>query len=154
MQAMFWRPWSIFDELERAMRLSAASSSEWPEFDVEDTEDETILTADLPGVTEDDLEVTVSAQMLTVRGTRKPSEKRQVRHRRFEGSFERHFRLGDGYDPDDVKANLAHGVLTIRLAKAAKAKPRRVKLSTGMVERVKGLLSGDKSGDKERHHAA
>ena len=53
----FWNPWSIFDELERSI-FDTASSPEWPQFDIEDTDDETVLTADLPGMTEDDLEVT------------------------------------------------------------------------------------------------
>ena len=58
MQTFLWNPWSIFDELERSM--FAAGSTEWPQFDIEDTDDETVLSADLPGMGEDDVEVTVS----------------------------------------------------------------------------------------------
>ena len=39
----FWSPWSIFDELERSI-FNTASSPEWPQFDIEDTDDETVLT--------------------------------------------------------------------------------------------------------------
>ena len=134
-----WNPWSIFDELDHAM----ASSSRWPQFDIEDSDDETILTADVPGMREDDVELTVQAPYLIVRGERKPSDGRYVTRRRFYGSFERRFHLGDAYDLDHVNANLTDGVLTIRLAKASKAKPRRIKLSAGLVDKVKGLLQGD-----------
>lgn len=136
-----WNPWSIFDELQR----SVVSSSEWPQFDIEDSEDETVLVADVPGMREDDIEITTQGAMLIVRGERKPS---QAQRRRFYGSFERRFHIGDLYDLDHVKANLQDGVLTIRLAKAAKAKPRRIPLTTGVVEKVKGLLGGRKEHEK------
>lgn len=143
MQAYRWNPWSIFDELERTV-FAAASSPEWPVFDIEDSDDETILTADLPGMTEDDIELTIAAPMLTVRGERKPkTDARYVARQRFTGAFERQFRLGDGYDLDGVTARLTHGVLTLTLPKMAQAKPRRIKLGTGIVDKVKGLLAGD-----------
>jgi HSP20 family protein len=143
-----WNPWSIFDALER----SIAGSSRWPQVDIEDTDDETILIADLPGMREDDVEVTVKAPKLIVRGERKPADARYVTRQRFHGSFERIFELGEAYDLDRVDANLADGVLTIRLAKAARAKPRRIKLMTGLVDKVKGLLQRDT--DKEHNRAA
>ena len=143
MQTYLWNPWSIFDELERSM--FAAGSSEWPQFDIEDTDDETVLSADLPGMGEDDIEVTVSAPYLVVRGERKAKEGRYLRRARFHGAFERRFRIGEGYDPDHVTAHVANGELTIRLEKAAKAKPRRIKLTSGgLAAKVKGLLGGDK----------
>lgn len=143
MQTYLWNPWSIFDELERSM--FAAGPSEWPQFDIEDTEDETVLGADLPGLSEDDIEVTVSGPYLVVRGERKAKEGHYVRRARFHGAFERRFWIGEGYDPDQVTAHIANGELTIRLVKAAKAKPRRIKLTSGgIASKVKGLLGGDK----------
>lgn len=139
-----WNPWSIFDELERSMFVTGSST--WPPFDIEDTDDETVLSADLPGMSEDDIEVTVSAPYLVVRGERKPKthEGRYLRRARFLGAFERRFWIGEQYDPDRVTAHLANGELTIRLEKAARAKPRRIKLASGILSRVKGLLDGDK----------
>jgi HSP20 family protein len=133
-----WQPWSIFDELQRTM----VGSSEWPHFDIEDSEDETVLTADVPGMREDDLEITVQGSLLIVRGERKASDGRYLRRRRFYGSFERQFQIGDAYDLDHVRAHIQDGVLTIKLEKAAKAKPRRIPLSRGVAEKVKGLLGG------------
>src|SRR5512140_3521847 len=98
MQTNLWNPWSIFDELERS--LHAASSPEWPQFDIEDTDDETVLTADLPGMTELDIEVTMTGRELIVRGERKPRDSRHIHRGRFYGAFERRFWTGDSYDPD------------------------------------------------------
>ena len=143
MQTYLWSPWSLFDELERS--IFAASSPEWPQFDIEDTDDETVLSADLPGMSEEDIEVTVSGPYLLVRGERKPKEGHYLRRARFHGAFERRFWIGEGYDPDHVTAHIANGELTIRLEKAAKARPRRIKLTSGgIAAKVKGLLGGDK----------
>ena len=139
-----WNPWSIFDELQRTM----VGSSEWPQFDIEDAEDETVLTADVPGMREDDIEITVQGPLLTVRGERKENDGRYLRRRRFYGLFERQFHVGETYDLDHVQANLEDGVLTIRLEKAAKSKPRRIPLTAGVVGKVKGLLGGRKENEK------
>jgi HSP20 family protein len=146
MQTQLWNPWSIFDELERTV-FAAAGSQEWPVFDIEDNDEETTLTADLPGMTGNDIELTITGSTLTVRGERKVKNGRYVSRRRFTGAFEKQFRIGEGYDLDDVQARVADGVLTITLAKAEKATPRRIKLVSGVVEKVKGLLAGDKEND-------
>jgi HSP20 family protein len=148
MQTYSWNPWSLFDELERSM--SGAGTSEWPQFDIEDSDDETVLSADLPGLSEEDIEVTVSAPYLVVRGERKAREGRYVRRTRFHGAFERRFWIGEGYDPDHISAHIANGELTIRLEKSAKVRPRRIELTSGgIAAKVKGLLGGDK-----KNHAA
>lgn len=137
-----WSPWSLFDELEGSM---LSSSREWPQFDIEDTDDETILTADLPGMSDEDIEITVQAPYLIVRGERRAKTNgRFVKRARFHGAFERRFLLGDGYDLDRVHADIVNGELCIRLEKAAKAKPRRIKLGSGVAAKVKGLLTGEK----------
>ena len=148
MQTLRWNPWSIFDELERTV-FAAAGSPEWPVFDIEDNDNETTLTADLPGMTDNDVELTIAGSTLTVHGERKVKDARYVSRRRFTGAFEKQFRIAEGYDLDHVEARMANGVLTITLSKAEKAKPRRIKLASGVVEKVKGLLSGDKEKDKQ-----
>jgi HSP20 family protein len=146
MQTYLWNPWLVFHELERAMLDTPAATG--PVFEVEDTDDETILTADVPGLAEDDLELTVSGPIVTVRGERRPPEGRSLGRTRRYGAFERRFQLDGRHDLDSVRAHLANGVLTIRIAKAEAARPRRIKLTTGVIDRVRGLLTGDK--DKQR----
>jgi HSP20 family protein len=142
MQTYYWNPWPIFNahDLDRGVR-----SSEWPAFEIADDDDATTLIADVPGMTEDDIEVIVTGSLLTVRGQRRRGDGNYVRSARWYGVFERRFQLPEGYDLDAVTANVTHGVLTIRLAKAARLKPRRIKLTSGLVDKVKGLLSGDKA---------
>lgn len=143
MQSYLWNSWSIFDELERSM--FGAGSSEWPQFDIEDTDDETVLSADLPGMSDQDIEVTLRAPYLIVRGERKARPGRYVRRARFHGAFERKFWIGEAYDADRVSAHIENGELTIRLEKTSQAKPRRIKLTSGgLAAKVKGLLGGDK----------
>ena len=133
MQTYYWNPWSMFDQLD-----SMFATPSWPAFEVEESDDATILTADVPGMREDDLEVTVAGPHLIVRGVRK-------RKNTVTRSFERRFWIGDSYDADHIDGAVADGVLTIRLAKAERVKPRKIKLSGGLVDKVKGLLTGDKS---------
>lgn len=139
----YWNPWSMFDELDRS--LFAAGPARWPELDIEDSEEETIITADLPGMTEEDVEITVQGAHLVVRGERRLKDGAYVRRGRQYGRFERQFWIGDTYDTDRMSAHLENGVLTIHLVKATAAKPRRIKLSTGgLASKVKGLLGGEK----------
>ena len=149
MQSYLWNPWSVFDELERSM--FATSSASWPQFDIEDNDDETILSADMPGMTDDDIDVTVRGQYVKIRGERKPKSGHYVRRARFHGTFERTFYIGDQYDLDHVDAHLVNGELTIRLRKAAKAKPRRIKLTSGIAAKVRGLLGVEKEKREPQH---
>ena len=145
--ALLWNPFSLFDQLER-VTLGTNDWFDWPRFDSEETDDELLLTADMPGMADDDVEVTVAGSMLIIRGERKPSARAR---RRPYGSFERRFKIADGFDLDHVEADLAQGVLTIRVPKLPKAKPRRIKLSSGgMLDKVKGLLAGDRSEKTEK----
>lgn len=95
-------------------------------------------------MSEDDLEVTMTGRELIVRGERKPRDGRHIHRGRFYGAFQRRFWIGDRYDPDHVTAHIVNGELTIRLEKAARAKPRRIKLTSGLAAKVKGLLTSDR----------
>jgi HSP20 family protein len=128
MQMSYWNPWSMFDQLE---------APAWPRFEIEESDDATLLLADVPGMREDDVEVTVAGPHLIVRGSR-------TRRNTGTRSFERRFWIGESYDTDQISGAVADGVLTIQLPKAARMKPRKVKLG-GLFDKVKGLLAGDKA---------
>jgi HSP20 family protein len=138
-----WTPWTMLDELHQSL-FERSDAAQWAAFDVHDDEDAVTLSADVPGMSEDDLEVSVAGQILTIRGERKLKPGQYARRGRY-GTFERQFRLNGAYDLDDIKANVANGELTIRIAKTASMKPRRIKLTTGVVDKMKTLLSGDKA---------
>lgn len=103
-----------------------------PAFEVKETSEAYILKADLPGVTEAELEIAVHNNVLTVSGSRVAEERKDgesftLYERQF-GSFSRSFALPDLADGERVEAKLDSGVLTLSIAKKAEAKPRKIAL--------------------------
>jgi len=93
--------------------------------------DHVYIEADLPGVAEKALDLTVHNGMLFIRGERKPEEGRQYLYNgRSHGRFERVITLPDAVSTDDVQARLADGVLAVTLPKSPEAKPRKIALTT------------------------
>src|SRR5258708_2608126 len=87
-----------------------------PAVDIRETENELIVKADVPDMKFEDIHVNLENGTLTLKGERKY------------GSFERVFTLPDTVDPEGVKAEYKHGVLTVTLPKKEIAKPRQVKV--------------------------
>lgn len=101
-----------------------------PKVDVEETDKEIVVRADLPGVDPKDVEVTVEGGALIIRGEKKEeyedTKKNFHRVERFVGRFYREVPLPQGTDPDKVQATTAKGVLEIHVPKAAEFQPRKV----------------------------
>ena len=102
-----------------------------PAFDVRANEEEIVVTADVPGIKQDDLEITLDDGVLTVKGQRRyeGNGKDKVWLGRSYGSFTRSFTLPETVDPERLSADLADGVLTIRVAQQPKAKPRKITIA-------------------------
>jgi HSP20 family protein len=90
-------------------------------------DDHVFVEAELPGLSDGDIEVTVHNEMLYIRGERKPEEGRRYLYngRRY-GRLEHAFTLPAAVDASGVRANLTAGVLHIALPKRQEAKPRRI----------------------------
>lgn len=118
-----------------------------PAFDVRANDEEIVLTADVPGVKHEDIDITLDDGVLTVKGQRKyPGDgKDKVWLGRSYGAFARSFTLPDTVDPERLSADLADGVLTIRVAQQAKARPRRITISPRTPEKQ---LAQDEPGKK------
>jgi HSP20 family protein len=115
-------------------RDSAAAS--WvPPVDVFEESDSIRITAEIPGVKPEDIEISLEGNVLTVRGTKsQEAEEKTERVHRYErtyGSFERSFTLPSSVESNDIKANYDHGVLTVVLPKTEKAKPRQIAVEVG-----------------------
>jgi len=94
-------------------------------------DDNVYIEAELPGVADKDVDVTVHNGMLFIRGERKPAEGRQYLYNgRTYGRFERVITLPSAVNTDDVHAKLADGMLCITLPKSPEAKPKRISLRT------------------------
>jgi HSP20 family protein len=101
-----------------------------PRVDVEETEKEILVKADLPGVDPKNIEISIENGLLTVRGEKKEEkeDKQKNYHRieRFTGSFQRTIALPSSADPEKVTATSTHGVVTITIPKKAEAQPKRI----------------------------
>jgi HSP20 family protein len=104
-----------------------------PAFEVKETTEAYVVKADLPGVTDANLDIAVHNGVLTVSGSRAADERNEdetfaLYERQF-GSFTRSFSLPDTADGERISAKLDAGVLTLTIAKKAEAKPRKIAIS-------------------------
>jgi HSP20 family protein len=106
-----------------------------PAMDLVETDESFILRGDLPGMTQEDVEIELEDNVLTVSGERKAEhEAKQEGYHRVErafGSFSRSLTLPKGIDADAVTANFENGVLEIRIPKPEERKPRRIAIAVG-----------------------
>jgi len=100
--------------------------------DMYETDDQLVVKATVPGVKPEEIEVTVTGDLLTIKGEFKQEEKVEkpnyLRQERRFGSFCRQVGLPAGVNPDKTKATFEHGVLTLEMPKVEAAKARTVKV--------------------------
>jgi HSP20 family protein len=140
-----WDPFADMADLRREMdqvfgdffgrtpSKMAATEAIWsPLVDIHETKDSFQLKAELPGVKQEDIQVSVEGDALTLKGERKrETEVKEDQYHRIErsyGRFERVILLPSVVDPDRVKATYGDGVLEIQLPKREEAKPKEVKV--------------------------
>lgn len=109
------------------------SNRRWlPAVDVEETTDSLVFTCELPGMSKEDVNITLENNVLTVSGERKfEDEERQRNFHRLErayGAFSRSFTLPSNVKSDQVNASFKDGVLTISVPKVEEAKPRQIQI--------------------------
>lgn len=104
-----------------------------PAVDIQETENELILKADVPEMEMKDIDVRLENGTLTIRGERKFEAKKTEgawhRVERGYGSFERAFSVPETVNPEGVKADYKNGVLTVTMPKKEVAKPRQIKVN-------------------------
>jgi HSP20 family protein len=125
---------------------SLATSSFAPAVDVYEDEHNVTLKIEVPGIDEKDIDVRVENNTLTVHGERKfEKEEKEENYRRVErqyGSFSRTFTLPNTVDTESVSADYEKGVLKIKLAKKAEAKPKQIKVNVGGEKTLEGKGPG------------
>jgi len=106
-----------------------------PKVNIVENEQEFLLTAEVPGMVEDNITVEIKDGVLSLRGNvkeEKETKEDNYRVREYRSqNFERSFRLGDQVDPDKVVAKLEKGILRVSLGKKEIAKPRKVEIKIG-----------------------
>jgi len=121
------------DVMGSMLGTATASHPLAPSIDVRASENEFVFVCDVPGVKLEDIEVTLAKRVLTIKGSRKfdSRENERVTLERAYGSFSRAFTLPASVDETGLTANLADGVLTIRIPKQEEAKPRKIQIGNG-----------------------
>lgn len=123
----------FFNSMFGGTALAPREVSEWtPAMDVVETANEFIVSAELPGLEKDDIEIEIENNILTIRGEKKEEKREEegrhyVYERRF-GGFSRSFTLPTNVDPDRVTARFENGVLTVTLPKTEEARGRRIEI--------------------------
>lgn len=138
-----WDPFQVVDSLLNwgpvpAVEKRRAKPAFTPRFDVKETGTSYLFKADLPGVKESDVDISLDGNRLTVSGKREVEEKQEgdsfFLSERSYGTFARSFALPENADVQNVTAQLKDGVLTISLAKRAEAQPRKITLNTAAAQ--------------------
>jgi HSP20 family protein len=133
-------PWDPFRVMDALLGWDGSRDALWAgqprgfsaSFEVKELKDAYVINADLPGINENDVDVTVTGNVLTVSGKRE-AEREDGDHRyhameRSFGAFTRSFSLPDGVNVDDLTANLKNGVLTLHIPKRPEVQPRKINL--------------------------
>lgn len=104
-----------------------------PAVEVRELDDELLVTAELPGMMKDDVEVELEKNVLTIRGEKKDEkeadEKDRYLYERYYGAFQRSFSLPVPVDAARVRAEFKDGVLKIHLPKAPEAKGKKIEIT-------------------------
>jgi len=142
--------WNAFNDLfndEFFARPTAAMRTFVPSVDITEDEKSYLVTADVPGMKPDEIDVQVENNVLTIRGERKyETQGEHQGYRRLErhyGRFQRSFALPEGVNADAIEASVDNGTLTLRVPKPVTALPRKVKVNVGggLAEKAKKLFS-------------
>jgi HSP20 family protein len=138
--ALLMRPEPFSQEVNRLFNTlfdaGESAAQRWvPAMDLVEGDDHFLLKADLPGLGEDDVNIEIQDNTLTVSGERKAEhetrERGWYRVERSFGRFSRSLTLPEGVNPEAVSAEFDKGVLSVRIPKPEERKPRRVAIKAG-----------------------
>jgi HSP20 family protein len=118
--------------LDRWLNDQAATPAVAFPIDVQDSDDAYLLSALLPGVTSEDLNIQIQNTVISIEGELKNPRDEKATYllqERPAGKFSRSFELPDPVDANHAEASLVNGVLTLRLPKAEAARPRNIKVT-------------------------
>ena len=144
MELVPWRPFrrglstlqmdDLWNRLLGETPFSRTFTEEWlPSADISETKDKLLIKAELPGLDPKDITVSVSGDLLTIKGEKKKEEEEKDEHHhfveRYYGSFQRSFRLPVNIQSDKVEATFDKGVLNITLLKKEAAEKKEIEIN-------------------------
>ena len=135
------RPWGLFSDVDGILRgfydspvstWNTSADSRRLAMDIIEDDTTYVVTADLPGISRDEVSVTIDKNVLTVSAESKDevsqNERKVLRHERYSGKYARSFRLGEDIDEDQVSAEYRDGVLRLVIPKKATVAPRQIEV--------------------------
>jgi HSP20 family protein len=145
MQLVPWRPFGgelssfrkemdrLWDRFFADAPFSRVLTEDWvPSIDVSETKDNFVVRAELPGLEAKDVNVTLSGDLLSIKGEKKKEEEEKDEHsycaERYYGSFQRVFQLPTSVQADKVEATFDKGVLKVTIPKAEEAKKKEIEV--------------------------
>lgn len=127
----------------------AQFGSFWPTFDIKESDDEVIVTAEVPGMNEKDVELYLDKGVLTIRGLKKADKDEPCYSERFYGRFERQIALPYSVDTQHCSAEFRDGLLSVKFEKLAAADNKK-KIPINAATAHKGRLGHKQDDVKER----
>lgn len=141
-----WQPMSdlvsLRDAMDRLFEDSFVTPRTWatpfassePNLDVYETGNEVVVKATLPGIKPEDVDITLTGDVLTITGETKEeteqTDKNYIRRERRYGSFSRTVALPEGLEGDKADAKFENGVLTLSIPKSEQIKPKKIQVKT------------------------
>ena len=128
-------PFSVLRDFDRYLGGERRPSAWLPRVDVFDRGEQLVVRAEMPGMTADDVDITIEDRTLTISGTRTFGEESEegTAHRREiqTGRFERTLVLPEGMNPEEIAATMTDGILEITVPRRPEVLPRKVKVAIG-----------------------
>ncbi|MGR9114360.1 MAG: Hsp20/alpha crystallin family protein [Gammaproteobacteria bacterium] len=137
-----YEPWGLLSQLQRELERASEgagegsiATAEWaPAVDIKEDADKFVIHADIPGVSPEDIDVSMEDGVLTIKGEKKTEAKTEKEnYKRIErtyGSFYRRFSLPDTADSDAISAKSKNGVLEITIPKREAVQPKKINVTS------------------------
>jgi len=121
------------DDIIRQGRWTSSREAWVPMIDITEDDNEIVLWVDLPGISQKEVDITISGDQLSIKGEKKFEQSNQIKHlrrERFMGPFSRTFELNLPVETEKVNAAYKNGVLEIHLPKVSETKPLKVSIQS------------------------
>jgi HSP20 family protein len=122
----------LFDEFARSPLAGQAQVNLVPSIDVSETDNEIVISAEMPGLERGDVEISIEDDVLTIRGEKKVEQEKDDKNyhvsERVYGVFYRALQLPPGVDTSKIQASMSNGILKVTIPKPAKAQPQKIEV--------------------------
>jgi HSP20 family protein len=120
--------------MSRLLNTSPTESTEYPAVNVWVNGEDAVITSEIPGVSTDDIDISVTGNAVTLKGKRKVEEEKDVesyhRHELWHGDFNKTVKLPFNVDSEKVHASYKSGILRISLPKLEAEKPKKIRIGS------------------------